>query len=102
MQTRARILKLLRSPGIDSASLCSLAGRYDKKGLSYPPTKLHRLAESIPGLSGSVFPSIAVSEPVLQTFNEPKNRFRQAGIQLLGSLKVLSSEIDPAEIRLIR
>jgi hypothetical protein len=25
---RARIFKLLRSPGIDSASLCSLAGRY--------------------------------------------------------------------------
>ncbi len=27
--TGAGILKLLRSPGIDSASLCSLAGRYD-------------------------------------------------------------------------
>jgi hypothetical protein len=26
---RARIFKLLRSPGIDSACLCSLAGRYD-------------------------------------------------------------------------
>ncbi len=28
MYTRARIFKLLRSPGIDSASLCSLAGWY--------------------------------------------------------------------------
>jgi hypothetical protein len=27
--TRDGIFKLLRSPGIDSASLCSLAGRYD-------------------------------------------------------------------------
>ncbi len=27
---RARICKRLRSPGIDSASLCSMAGRYDK------------------------------------------------------------------------
>jgi hypothetical protein len=26
---RARLFKLLRSPGIDSASLCSLADRYD-------------------------------------------------------------------------
>jgi hypothetical protein len=25
-------------------------GRYDKKGLSYRPAKLHRLAESIPGI----------------------------------------------------
>ncbi len=29
MQTRDGIFKLLWSPGIDSASLCSLAGRYD-------------------------------------------------------------------------
>jgi hypothetical protein len=27
--TRVRIYKSLRSPGIDSASLCSLAGRYE-------------------------------------------------------------------------
>jgi hypothetical protein len=27
---RARIRKLLRIPGIDSARLCNLAGRYDK------------------------------------------------------------------------
>ncbi len=43
---RARIFKLLRSSGIDSASLCSLSGRCRQIGLSY-----RKLGwESIPGL----------------------------------------------------
>jgi hypothetical protein len=36
-QVRVRISKLLWSPGIDSASLCRLAGRYDKKGCCTGP-----------------------------------------------------------------
>ncbi len=44
---RARICKRLRRPGgIDSSSLCSLAGRYDKQGCRNGPPGL----ESIPGL----------------------------------------------------
>jgi hypothetical protein len=35
-KNRNGIFKLLRSPGIDSASLCSLAGRYDNP---YIPTR---------------------------------------------------------------
>ncbi len=41
---RARICQRLRSPGIDSASLCSLAARY--VGMSYRPAGW----KSIPGL----------------------------------------------------
>ncbi len=43
--SRVRICKRLRSPGIDSASLCRLAGRYDKVAVTGPPGW-----ESIPGL----------------------------------------------------
>jgi hypothetical protein len=43
---RARICKRLRSPEIDSARLCSLAVRYDKKGCRTGPLGW----ESIPGL----------------------------------------------------
>ncbi len=43
-----RICKRLWSPGIDSASLCCLAGPYDKPYVSYRPATLHRLKESIP------------------------------------------------------
>ncbi len=56
----ARICELLRSPGIDSASLCSHGGQ--DIGLTYWPTYIG-LAESIPGLLKSmqirslVFPS---------------------------------------------
>ncbi len=45
---RARIFESLRSPGIDSASLCSLAGRYDYPICRTGPPALQRLAESIP------------------------------------------------------
>jgi hypothetical protein len=45
-QIRARICKRLRSQGIDSASLCSLAGRYAKQGCRSDPPGW----ESIPGL----------------------------------------------------
>jgi hypothetical protein len=54
---RARICKRLRSPGIDSANLCSLAGRYVKLGRRTGPPGW----ESIPGLlksftnAGSVY-----------------------------------------------
>ncbi len=40
--SRARILKILRSPGIDSTSLCSLAGQYDNP-YSYSVPSLHKL-----------------------------------------------------------
>ena len=42
----ARICKGLRRPGIDSASLCSMAGRYEKQGCCTDPPGW----ESIPGL----------------------------------------------------
>ncbi len=44
--TWARICKRLRSSGIDSASLCCLAGQYDRKGCCTGPPGW----ESIPGL----------------------------------------------------
>ncbi len=49
-QFRARISKHLRSPGIDSASLCIQARRYTITPhlQSYRPARLHGLAESIP------------------------------------------------------
>ncbi len=47
LQTRARICKRLRNRGIDSDSLCSLAGRYtSKEGCRTDPPG----CESIPGL----------------------------------------------------
>ncbi len=43
---RARICRRLQSTGIDSADLCSMAGRYDEQGVrTGPPGQ-----ESIPGL----------------------------------------------------
>jgi hypothetical protein len=52
--TRARIFKRLRSPGIDSASLCSLAGRYDNP---IPSRFLAPMCCSkIPALSPSLHP----------------------------------------------
>ncbi len=44
-QPWARIYKRSRNPGIDSASLCNLASRYDNPICS---TRLYSLAESIP------------------------------------------------------
>ncbi len=81
----ARIFKRVRSTGIDSAGLCSLADRYDKEGCRIGPTgweltpglrlqiraQLHRLAESIPGLRKSlqVFGLLSNS---ITSWKEPK------------------------------
>jgi hypothetical protein len=57
VQYRAGILKLLWSPGIDAASLCSLCWNFRtiygarnrvRIRLSYRPAGIHRLAETIP------------------------------------------------------
>ncbi len=53
--TKARIFKCLRSPGIDSTSLCSLAGQYDNLVYHISPTRLHRLAKLfLKSISGSL------------------------------------------------
>jgi hypothetical protein len=46
-QIRDGIFKLLRSPGIDSASLCSLAGRYDNPIRSLAPMDCSKIPEQL-------------------------------------------------------
>jgi hypothetical protein len=56
IQNRAGIFKLCRSPGIDSASLCGLAGRYDNP---FPFRFLAFIDRSkIPPIFGKIFMNI--------------------------------------------
>jgi hypothetical protein len=78
--TRARIFKLLRSPGIDSANLCVLAE-------SLAPLKFKN--------SGSGFYTVLLSESV---FIETTNRFRKpmqpGGIDSLESIPELLKSLN--------
>jgi hypothetical protein len=108
-----------RCQGINSASLCSLAGRYDNPIptrclapidflkipalLVVPHARLHRLAESIPGQHTRLL--IRAQKPALErkidfaslcslaggTTNRVVVPARQAGNQFLGSLKGLQT-----------
>ncbi len=62
--SRARIRKRLRSPGIDSASLCSLAGQFDKKGCRTGPPGCESIPGPLKGLKIRALGSLSLSIPL--------------------------------------